>query len=332
MLIAVDAHGGDYAPREIIKGAIEAAEDYKLDIALVGRKSVLGMLLRSQGKKSNLTVINASQIIEHDEPPIEAVKSKPDSSVVVGMRLVKEGIASAFVSAGSTGATVVAAFLNLGIVEGIQRAPISVVVRVDPANPFLLVDIGVNVDCRPSFLVQFGQLATVLARGILSINSPRVALLNNGEEEIKGNLLTKDAHQLFRKSDLNFIGNIEPQEILDGKADVVVTDGFTGNIVIKTIEACANTFESLVGAGQASRVDSQLTGRALVNYVEMTSRVKRLDFREYGGGFLLGVNGNVVVAHGRSQAKAIKSAIYLAHQVDRMRIVETIKNGQFVSI
>ena len=331
MIIAVDAHGGDYAPREVVKGAIEAAEDYKVDIALVGRKSILNMLLRRQAKNSRLTIIEASQIIEQNEHPIEAVRSKPDSSIVVGTQLVKDGVASAFVSAGSTGAVVVAAFLNLGIIEGVQRAALCLVLRINPAKPFLLIDVGVNVDCRPSFLVQFAQLATVLAKGILDITSPRVGLLNNGEEEIKGNLLARDTYQLLKKTELNFIGNIEAQEILEGKADVIVTDGFTGNTVIKTLEACGDTLQNLLGLQQALKVDHYLTGPALVHYTEMASVVNRMDFTEYGGACLLGVNGNVVIAHGRCRAKAIKSAIHLAHQAAHSRVVQTIKNGHYVS-
>jgi len=331
MMIAVDAHGGDYAPREVIKGAIEAAEDYKVDIALVGRKSILQKLARSAGRRSNLTFINASQTIEYNEDPFEAISNKTDSSIVVGTNLVRDGIASGFVSAGNTGAVVVAAFLNLGRIEGVQRITLSAVYGINTPNPILFTDAGVNVDCRPSFLVNFAQLGTIFSREVLGISSPRVGLLNNGEEETKGNLLVKDTYQLLKKTNLNFIGNIEGHEVLKGKADVIVTDGFTGNILIKTIEGLGRTFQDLIEIGEAIGVDHQLTGPALVHYMELASAAKQLDYREIGGGCLLGVNGTVVLAHGRSKAKAIKNVIHLAHQAARAGVVEALKNGDYVS-
>jgi glycerol-3-phosphate acyltransferase PlsX len=331
MMIAVDAHGGDYAPREVVKGAIEAAEDYKVDIALVGRKAILQKLARSNGRKSNLTFIDATQTIGYKEDPFEAISSKPDSSIVVGTNLVRDGIASAFVSAGNTGAVVVAAFLTLGRIEGVQRIAVSALYGIDTPNQILLVDVGVNVDCRPSFLVQFAQLGTIFSREVLGVSSPRVGLLNNGEEETKGNLLTKDTYQLLKKADLNFIGNIEGQEVLKGKADVIVADGFTGNMVIKTIEGLGSTFQDLLAIGEAIGIDRQLTGSALVHYMEMAATAKQVDYQEVGGGCLLGVNGNVIIAHGRSKARAIKNAIHLAHRAARAGVVETLKNGQYVS-
>ena len=331
MMIAVDAHGGDYAPREVIKGAIEAAEDYKVDIALVGRKSILQKLARSDGRRSNLTFIDATQTIECKEDPFEAVSNKPDSSIVVGIKLVKDGIASAFVSAGNTGALTVAAFLNLGRIEGVQRIAVCAVQGINTANPVLIIDAGVNVDCRPSFLVQFAQLATIFSREVLGMSSPRVGLLNNGEEETKGNLLAKDTYQLLKKTNLNFIGNVEGQEVLKGKADVIVTDGFTGNILIKTIEGLGSTFQDLLEAGEAIGLDHQLTGSALVHYMELASTAKQVDYQELGGACVLGLNGNVIIAHGRSKAKAIKNAIHLAHRAARAGLVEALKNGDYVS-
>ena len=331
MIIAVDAAGGDYAPQEVVRGAVEAAEEHGVDVALVGRKTVLEMLARRYARNRSLAIIEASQTIKCNEHPVQAVRSKPYSSIVVGTKLVRDGIASAFVSAGNTGAVLTAAFLNLERIEGIQRPALCAVFDADQSNPVLLIDAGVNADCRPSFLVQFAELATTFAEEVLGIDSPRVGLLNNGAEEIKGNLLTRDSHQLLKRTNLNFIGNIDGQELLKGKADVIVTDGFTGNMVIKTIEGYSDIFQNLLGLGQASKVDHQLTGAALVNYVELASMVKRMDYKEYGGACLLGISGNVVVAHGRSQAKAIKNAIHLAHRAGRVKVVEAIKNGHYVS-
>jgi glycerol-3-phosphate acyltransferase PlsX len=331
MLIAVDAAGGEYAPREVVKGAIEAAKEFPIDIALVGNKTVLEMLLRRSTRKSNITIVQASQVVMDGEEPIQSVQNKPDSSVVVGARLVRDRIADGFVSAGSTGALVVASFLNLKAVEGLQRLAVCAVAYLNQPQPTLIIDGGVNVNCRPIFLVQFAQLGNILAEQVLDINSPRVGLLNVGEEELKGNTLTREAYQLMKKTNLNFIGNIESFDIMQGKADVIVTDGFTGNVLIKTIEGYSQVIQSLLELAQAAKVDRYLTGAALARYVQLTSAVKNLDYREVGGACLLGLEGNIVIAHGRSRAKAIKSAIYLAYHAARQGIVEAIKNGQYAA-
>ena len=331
MLIAVDAMGGDYAPREVIKGAIEAAKEFPIDIALVGNKTVLEMLLRRSTRKSNITIVQASQVVMDSEEPIQSVQNKPDSSVAVGARLVRDRIADGFVSAGSTGATVVASFLNLKLVEGLQRLAVCAVAYLNQPQPTLIIDGGVNVNCRPIFLVQFAQLGNILAEQVLDINSPRVGLLNIGEEEIKGNTLAREAYQLLKKTNLNFIGNIEGFDVMQGKTDVIVTDGFTGNVLVKTIEGYSQVIQSLLELGQAAKIDRYLTGTALARYVQLTSAVKNLDYREVGGACLLGLEGNIVIAHGRSRAKAIKSAIHLAYHAAKQGIVEAIKNGQYAS-
>lgn len=327
MLIAVDADGGDYAPREIVKGAAEAAAEYKLDIALVGKKTVLDMLVRRYAKKQNFTVIETSQTITCSENPLQAVRSKPDSSIVVGTKLVKERKVAAFVSAGNTGAMLTSAYLNLERVAGIKRPALCGIIHITN-KPVFLIDVGANVDCHPDFLLQFGYMGTTFARGFLEIDAPRVGLLNNGEEEIKGNALAKESYKLLKKANLNFIGNIEGQDILTDKADVIVTDGFIGNIVLKTMEGFGDIFQNLLGIGQSYKVDTQLQGSALVHYVDLTSMVKRMDYKEYGGACLLGVNGTVVVAHGRSHSKAVKNAIHMAHRAVETGVVEAIKNGQ----
>jgi len=264
-------------------------------------------------EKLGLTIIEASQVIQLHEQPIQAIRSKPKSSIVVGIDLIKAGAASAFVSAGNTGAVVCAALFNLGKIKGIERPALCSIIDVTLAAPSLLIDAGVNVDCRPSHLVQFAQLGTSYTEHILGVDSPRVGLLSNGEEEGKGNRLTQESHQLLKKTKLNFIGNIEGQDIFKKMADVIVTDGFTGNIVIKTIEGMSdNWLYSLSQAGQIFSKAYSLPARALHRDIGMDSWAKKLDYREYGGACLLGVNGNVIVAHGRSQAKAIKNAIALA--------------------
>lgn len=326
MIIAVDATGGEHAPYEIVKGAIKAAQEYKVDIALVGRKDILHVLAGRYSKKLNFTVIEANQTIGFHEAPMKAVRSKPNSSIVVGINLMKEGTASAFVSAGNTGAVVCAALLNLGKIKGIERPALGSVLNITPLAPAILIDAGVNVDCKPNYLVQFAQLGTVYAKQIFGITAPRVGLLNNGEEETKGNRLIKESYQLLKKTKLNFIGNIEGQDISKRTADIIVTDGFTGNIVLKTIEGMSdNWLYSLGQVGQVFSKAYRLPARALRRDIGMDSWAKRLDYQEYGGTCLLGVNGNVIIAHGRSQAKAIKNAIGLAKRTAEGDVSKTIK-------
>ncbi len=326
MIIAVDASGGEYAPHEIVKGAIKAAHEYKVEIALVGAKSMLHLLTGRYARKLKFKIIEASQVIEPHESPIKAIRSKPDSSIAVGINLVRDGTASAFVSAGNTGAVVYAALLNLGKIKGIERPAIGSPININSA-PCLLVDAGANANCRPSHLVQFAQLGTIYAKHILGIDSPRVGLLSNGEEESKGNQLVKESHKLLKKSRLNFIGNIEGQDIPRKRADVIVTDGFTGNVVLKTLEGLSTTFQNLQQQiGQALTTAYRLQGRLLLHVVGLDSWTKRMDYREYGGAYLLGVNGNIIIAHGRSQAKAIKNAIGLAKQTVEQDLCKIIKD------
>jgi len=318
MIIAVDAAGGEYAPREIIKGAVKAAQDYEVGIALVGRKDILYVQASRYLRKLDITIIDASQVIQAHESPIEAISSKPDSSIVVGINLVRDGIASAFVSAGNTGAVLVLALLNLGKIEAIHRPAIGTIININITTPFLLIDSGANANCRPDHLVQFAQLGSIYAQEVLDVTSPRVALLNNGEEATKGNRLVQQSHNLLKKTSLNFIGNIEAQNISKGMADVVVTDGFTGNIVLKTVEGLGDTFLKLRNVGQVFSNAAHMQSRAMLLDVGIGSLVKRIDYRESGGACLLGVDGDVIIAHGRSQAKAIRNAIGLAKQnVDR---------------
>jgi glycerol-3-phosphate acyltransferase PlsX len=313
MIIAVDAMGGEYAPHEIVKGAVKAAREYEVEIALVGRKEILYVLSGRHVAKLGIKIIDAGQIIGPHESPVDGVRDKPGSSIVVGTNLVKDGSASAFISAGNTGAVLYAAFSILGKIPGVERPAIGSLIGINTVTPVLLIDAGANADCRPNHLFQFAQLGSTYVREIFDISAPTVGLLNNGEEEKKGNRLAQQSHQLLKTSALNFIGNLEGQDIPTGKANVIVTDGFTGNIVLKTMEGLGATW--LYSLGQAGQVFSKaysLPSRALHRDMGMDSWSKRLDYRESGGSCLLGVNGNIIIAHGRSQAKAIKNAIGLA--------------------
>ncbi len=330
MIIAVDAEGGDFAPYEIVRGAVKAAHEYGVEIALVGRKNVLHVLAGRVSRQSGINIIEASQIIECGESPMKAVRSKPDSSIVVGINLVRDGKAAAFVSAGSTGAVLCAALLNLGKVKGVERPPIGCFLDAMPSFPALLVDAGANVDCRPSHLLQFAQLGTFYSSQILGVKSPRVGLLSNGVEEGKGTQLVQESYELLKKAtDLNFIGNIEGHDIMRKVADVIVTDGFTGNVVLKTMEGLNTAFlGSVRQIGQVITNISHLRARDLLRDLGIGSLAKKMDYTEHGGACLLGVNGNVIIAHGRSQAKAIKSAIGLAKLTVERGITDKIKEGE----
>ncbi len=331
MRIAVDASGGEYAPHEIVKGAIKAAHEYEIEIVLVGNRAHLHVLAGRHLKKPGITIINASQTIGFQEPPVKAIRSKLKSSIVVGINLVRDGTADAFVSAGNTGAVVAAALLNLGKMKGIERPALCSLIDIAPSEPCLLIDAGVNVDCRPSHLVEFAHLGTIYAKRVLGIDSPRVGLLNNGGEETKGNRLTQESYALLKKSNLNFIGNIEGQDLLKRTADVIVTDGFTGNIVLKTIEGLGDTFLfSLRQVGQLFSAAYNLRARTFLHDIGLSAWVKKMDYREHGGACLLGVNGNVIVSHGRSQAKAIKNAINLARKTverDMTHVIQETHSG-----
>lgn len=327
MIIAVDAAGGDYAPHEIVKGAVKAASEYKVEVALVGKKKVLHVLAGRHLGKEGVKIVEASQVIEPDESPIKAIRTKTDSSIVVGINLVKKKKAAAFVSAGNTGAVLGAALFGLGKIKGIERPAIACIMDITPSTPALLIDAGANVECRPGHLVQFAEMGVVFSKHVLGISEPRVGLLSNGAEETKGSQLVLESYPLLKKAKyLNFIGNIEGHDILKVVADVVVTDGFTGNIVLKTIEGMSDSF--LGSARQVGQVISSayhFRGRDLLRDLGLGSWVNRIDYREYGGACLLGVNGNVIIAHGRSQAKTIKNAIGIAKHMAEEDIAQVIK-------
>ena len=331
MRIAVDAAGGDYAPHEVVKGAIKAAQEYEVEIALVGRRSVLHVLTGRSLRKAGITIVEASQVIEPHESPVKAIREKPDSSIVVGINLLKSGDASAFVSAGNTGAVLGAALFSLGKVKGVDRPAIGCFLDNMLSFPALLVDAGANADCRPEHLVEFARLGSIYSKYLLGIKSPRVGLLSNGGEETKGSRLVQESNQLLKKAkDINFVGNIEGQDIYKRTTDVIVTDGFTGNIVLKTIEGISDDFlNSVRQIGHIFSSAYRLRRRDLLRDIGISSLTQKMDYSEYGGACLLGVNGNVIIAHGRSQAKAIKNAIGLAKETVERGITEIVREGNY---
>ena len=327
MIIAVDAAGGDYAPHEVVKGAVTAAQDFGVGIALVGRRNVLHVLTGRSSREETITIVDASQVIDYHEPPIKALQSKPDSSIVVGINLLKSGNAAAFVSAGNTGAVVAASLLTLGKAKGVSRPAIGCFLDTMSSIPPLLVDAGANSDCRAKHLLEFARMGSLYSKSILKIPSPRVGLLSNGTENGKGNRLVHETYKLLKKDKgINFVGNIEGHDITNRTVDVIVTDGFTGNIVLKTVEGYSDNFLTTVRQiGHVFSSATRVRGRDLMRDIGLDSWTEKLDYTEYGGACLLGINGNVIIAHGRSKARAIKNAIGLAKETVERSITEVVQ-------
>jgi glycerol-3-phosphate acyltransferase PlsX len=325
MKIAVDAMGGDHAPREVIRGAVQAARELGLHVVLVGREELLREEMRSMNvREGTVDVAHASEVVEMDEGPGVAIRKKKNSSIRVGLNMVAEGSASSFVSAGNSGAVMAGALYVLRKVKGVDRPAISATIPT-PSGPIVLIDAGANVDCKPAHLVQFGYMGDAYARKILGISRPRVGLVSIGEEESKGTDLTREAGLLFRQTGLNYVGNLEGRDFFEGKADVFVCDGFVGNVALKTMEGMATALghflKDEIGKSAFAKMGVLLAGGAI-------RRVKRrLDYTEYGGAPLLGVKGGVVICHGSSDAKAIKNAIRMAESLHECGVEEEISGS-----
>ncbi|MBI5562330.1 MAG: phosphate acyltransferase PlsX [Deltaproteobacteria bacterium] len=312
MKIAVDAMGGDHAPAAVVEGAIKAASERGLHIILVGDKERVTSELERHGcADPRITVEHASEVVLMDESPAQAIRKKKDSSLKVCFDLVNAGKADAVVSAGNSGAAMAAGIFLFKKTKGVDRPAIAVTVPTKK-GPAILLDVGGNVDCKPANLVQFAVMGDVYARCVLKMERPRVGLLSNGEEEAKGTDLTREAHGLLKKTSINYIGYIEGRDIYHGDVDVVVTDGFVGNVVLKLTEGLIEAFTSMlkdeIMASTPSKIGYILAKGAF-------TRLKRkLDYAEYGGAPLLGIGGVCIISHGRSNPKAIKNAIFRAHE------------------
>jgi glycerol-3-phosphate acyltransferase PlsX len=325
MRIALDAMGGDYAPEQTVKGALEAvATSPGLEVLLCGPPDIIkAEIARHSSHPAGLTIIPAATTIAMGEPPAQAVRQKRDSSLMVGLELVKSGEADAFVSAGNTGAIMAGALITLGRMEGVDRPALGILLPGSNGHPALLLDAGANADCRPEWLVQFARMGSAFMSATAKTPSPRVALLNIGEEDSKGNQLALEAHALLRESGLNFQGNIEGKDVAHGLAEVVVTDGFTGNVVLKTAEGAAEFIFKELQSGLTAAPHLKLLAALLRPALRRIAH--RVDFREYGGAPLLGVNGVVIIGHGRSNARAIASAHRMAADAAANDLVATIK-------
>ncbi|MCD5412972.1 MAG: phosphate acyltransferase PlsX [Dehalococcoidia bacterium] len=310
--VVVDAMGGDYAPREIVRGAVEGARGHNVEVVLVGRREAVEKELSDYDLDgARINTCWAEETVGMDEDPVRAVRRKPNSSIAVGIKLVKSGQASAFVSGGSTGAVATAALLSLGKKKGVSRPALGIVFG-SPSGPVLFLDVGANSDCKPRHLLQFAEMGNVYMKRIFDISEPRIGLLSNGEEETKGNKLARAAYQLLAKSELNFLGNVEGHDLPKGKTDVVVTDGFTGNVVVKLSEGLGEVFAEL----SKQAVDN--------NPIFREAEKQILNYTALGGAFLLGVKGNVIITHGKSDAGAMKRAIRLAERMVEQQVAEAI--------
>ncbi len=325
MTIILDAMGSDAYPFPEILGAVEAKKLISEEIILVGDKKLIKQKMKELSvDKNSFSIFHAPEIVEMWEKPVESAKKKPNNSMAVGIRLVKEGMGTSFVTAGNTGGAMFNGLRVLGRMKGVQRPVLSAIFPTRKGKCIVL-DVGANADCRPDFLHQFAIMGSIYSEIINHIKNPRVGLISNGEEAGKGNQLVKDTYKLLEKSSVNFIGNIEPKELFSGEADVAVTDGFTGNIFVKGSEAIAKFIidvlrESLMGSFRTKL-------GALLAKPAFNSIKSLIDPGESGAAPLLGLNGLVLVGHGRSDPRAITSSLILAHNATESNLIEKMREG-----
>ncbi|HZU21492.1 MAG TPA: phosphate acyltransferase PlsX [Terriglobales bacterium] len=319
-VIALDAMGSDKAPKPEIEGAILAARNYNVEVLLVGPEQQLASLLADHPTAAGVPVrpVNATEVVGMNEKAAQAVRAKKDSSMRVGLRLVRDGKAAGFVSAGNTGAVMATAKMVLGTVRGVDRPGLAAIFPTAAGTAALLLDVGANVDSKPQNLEQFAVMGEIYYRSILRNPKPRVGLLSIGEEESKGNELTREAYKLLKQLPFNFIGNVEGRDLYNGKVDVIVCDGFVGNVALKISEGMVEAVRFLLKESLRATITRQvgflLSRRAFDDFK------KRLDYSEYGGAPLLGVKGVCIVGHGSSNANAIKNAIRVAAEGARYNI------------
>ncbi|SFR79084.1 phosphate acyltransferase PlsX [[Clostridium] aminophilum] len=325
--VAVDAMGGDNAPGEIIKGALSAARERNdIRVVLIGREQVIRDEIRRQGGDPSLVdIVHAEEVIETGEHPVNALRKKKDSSIVVGMNLVKNGEADAFCSAGSSGAILAGGMLIVGRIKGVERPPLAPLIPTENGIS-LLIDCGANVDAKASNLVQFARMGSIYMKNVIGVENPRVGLVNIGVEEEKGNALAKETYPLLKAcKDINFVGNIEAREIPHGAADVIVTEAFTGNVILKLYEGLGSTLIHMIKKGLMSTLISKIG--ALMAKPALKKSMKAFDVTEYGGAPLLGCKGLVVKTHGSAKAVEVHNTILQCITFTEQRINEKIQEA-----
>ncbi len=325
--IAVDAMGGDHGPSEMVAGAVEAVEAKpQIQVLLVGKEDVIASeLAKHTYDKERISVVNATEVIATEEPPVNAIREKKDSSIVVGMGLVKKKEADAFVSAGSSGAILVGGQVIVGRSKGVERPPLAPLIPTEKGVS-LLIDCGANVDARPSHLVQFARMGSIYMEHVMGVRSPRVAIVNIGAEEEKGNALVKETFPLLKAcSDIHFIGSIEAREIPHGGADVIVCEAFVGNVILKLYEGVGATLIGCVKKGMMTSLRSKIG--ALLVKPALKATLKSFDASQYGGAPLLGLNGLVVKTHGNSKANEVKNSIIQCVAFKEQQINEKIRDS-----
>lgn len=317
--VAVDALGGDKAPFEIVQGAL-AAHAAGVPVVLVGPTD------GSLGDTGDLEIIEANEVIDMNEDAARSVRTKKDSTLVRAAEAVRDGKASAMVSAGNTGATMASALLRMGRISGVARPAIATPLPVFGASPTILIDAGANAECQPEWLVQFAQMAVVFVRQRYGNDDPSVALLSIGEESTKGNTLVKDTHELFAKgAGVRFVGNVEGRDLLTGQADIVVSDGFTGNVALKTLEGALRTFMVVLSTAINSTPETKAAGDVLIP--ALLPYAERADPESTGGAMLLGVDGVCIISHGSSSARAITNAVQVAYEMAEADLVGHIREA-----
>lgn len=333
MVVVVDGMGGDFSPSAVVAGCVEAIKEYGIDILITGSEELIGEELKKFTYDCNkIKIVDAREVINTNEHPVMAIKRKKDSSLVKALNLVKSGEADAIISAGSTGAFLAGCTLIVGRIKGIDR-PALAPIMPGKNGPFMIIDVGANAECKPHYLVQFGLMGKTYFENILKITNPSVGLVNIGTEEEKGNELSKSAHKLLKEANLNFVGNVEAREIPSGDINVLVCDGFVGNVILKLYEgAVANIFD-ILKTGIMSSFRTKLGGMLLKPVFRKFK--KDFDYKEYGGAAFLGVNGICIKAHGSSDAKAFKNAIkqatifYENNVIDKLKLeIETLSEHE----
>lgn len=323
MLIALDAMGGDHAPAEIVAGALLARAQLGIEVALVGPREIIEAELHRHGAPTHgIEVVHASEAIAMDEHPAQAVRTKRDASINVAMGMVKRGVAGAFVSAGNTGAVMASALMTLGRIPGIERPALGTIAPFSDTG-ILVLDVGANADVKASYMVQFAQMGAVYAERVMGVANPRVALLNIGSEETKGSELAQEVYGRLQKCGVNFVGNVEGGDVHRNKADVIVTDGFTGNVAVKVTEGVADFIFRELRSALTSKQHYKLA--AMVLRPALLKMRDRMDPGTYGGVPLLGVNGVVMIAHGASDARAVKNALAAAAEGARSGMLDAIR-------